>query len=148
MATSRVSQPPFERDARVYLLVEEARLRCEVLQAAEEAEAKRRELRRLHRDVGLAGLYISTTMPSELRRRLLARVHARHDRLSGNRAGAARGLHRVLKRATRELSRAIVSGGAAEHRELAQLHLLRATEFVGPAPSPLPVHLFRQRHPA
>ena len=148
MTIARVSQSPFERDARVYILVEEARLRCEVLHAAAAVDAHRRELRRLHRDVGLAGLYISTTMPSELRRRLLARVHARHDRLSGHRAGAARGLHRVLKRATRELSRTIASGGAPEHRELAQLHLLRATEFVGPAPSPLPVHLFRQRHPA
>jgi hypothetical protein len=144
----RPPQPPYERDARVYVLVEEARLRCEALQTAAQPDAERRALRRLHRDVGLAGLYVSTTMPSELRRRLLARVHARCDRRSGNRAGAARGLHRVIRRAARELTRAMASGGAAEHRELAQLHLLRATEFKTLAPSPLPGHRFRQRHPA
>ena len=148
MTPARVSLSPFERDARVYMVLEEARLRCEVLQAVAAAHAQRRELRRLHRDVGLAGLHISATMPSELRRRLLAHVHARHDRLSANQAGAARGLHRVLRRASRELTRAIARGGAAEHRELAQLHLVRATELVGSAPSPLPIHLFRQRHPA
>jgi hypothetical protein len=87
-------------------------------------------------------------MPSEVRRKLLARVHARHDRHRGSRAGAVRGLHRVIRRAARELSRGIAHAGAAEHREVAQLHLLRATEFEAPAPTPRPANLFRQRHPA
>jgi hypothetical protein len=148
MVKPRAPQPFYERDARVYVLVEEARLRSEALRAVATADAQRRELRRLHRDVGLAGLYISTTMPAELRWRLLARVHARHDWLSGQRACALGGLHRVIRRAARELSRAIAAGGTVDYRELAQLHLLRATEFVTPAPSPRAPHLFRQRHPA
>jgi hypothetical protein len=136
---------PYKRDVRVYVLLEEARLRCEALRAGARTDERRRELRRLHRDLGLSGLYASTFIPTETRRALLSRVHARCDRLG---RGSARGLQRTVRRAARALSRAVAKDGPAEHLELARLHLLRATEFLLPVPSPRPSvpHVFRPRH--
>jgi hypothetical protein len=133
----------------VYLLAEEARLRCEALGARARTEERRRELRRLHRDLGLSGLYASTNIPSEIRRAVLSRVHTRCDLLVRGRAGSVRGLERTVRRAGRALSRSVAKDGQAEHLELAQLHLLRAMEFLIPTPSPRPssvVHVFRPRH--
>jgi hypothetical protein len=138
----------FKHDARVYVLVEEARLRCEALCADAPTDEGRRVLRRLHRNLGLSGLYVSTHIPSRARRALLARVHARCDHLGCGSAGTMRGLSRTVRRAARTLSRAVGKDGPAEHRELAQLHLHRAMEFLFPAPSPRPsvAHVLRQRH--
>jgi hypothetical protein len=138
----------YKHDARAYVLAEEARLRCEALSAAVRTAERRRELRRLHRDLGLSGLYLSTNIPASVRRALLARVHARCERLDRRRAGTMRGLARTVRRAVRALGRAADKAGPAEHRELAQLHLHRAMEFLIPAPSPRPsvAHVFRQRH--
>jgi hypothetical protein len=134
----------------VYVLVEEARLRCEALRASARSDERRRELRRLHRDLGLSGLYVSANIPSETRRALLSRVHSRCDRPGRARGGSARGLERTVRRAVRALGRAVARDGSAEHLELAQLHLLRAMEFVTAAPSPRPsvAHVFLPRHPA
>jgi hypothetical protein len=138
----------YKRDVRVYALIEEARLRCEALRAAAGTDERRRELRRLHRDLGLSGLYASTNIPAEARRTLLSRVHARCDHLPRGRAGSARGLQRTVRRAVRALRRGVAKDGPAEHLELAQLHLLRAMEFLIAPPSPRPaaVHVFRPRH--
>jgi hypothetical protein len=138
----------FKHDARAYVLVEEARLRCEALCAAAPTDDRRRVLRRLHGNLGLSGLYVSTHIPSRVRRALLARVHVRCAHLGCGGAGTMRGLSRTVHRAARTLSRAMTKDGPAEHRELAQLHLHRAMEFLVPAPSPRPsvAHVLRQRH--
>jgi len=139
---------PYKHDVRVYLLIEEARLRCEALRAGARTEERRRELRPLHRALGLAGLYASTNIPSETRRALLSRVHSRCDHLPRGRTACVRGLQRTVRRALRALTRAVAKDGPAEHLELARLHLIRATEFLIPTPSPRPsaVHVFRPRH--
>jgi hypothetical protein len=147
MATLRARQrreAPYKRDARVYVLVEEARIRCEALRGRAPQDPARAELQRVHRDLGLSGLYVSTTIPSSVRRALLARVHERCEHLKSS----PRGLARTVRQATRELARTVSKHGAAEHRELAHLHLLRAMEFLIAAPSPRPsgAHSFRQRH--
>jgi hypothetical protein len=132
----------------VYVLVEEARLRCEALRARARTEERRRALRRLHRDLGLSGLYASANIPSETRRAVLSRVHTRCDHVVRGRVGSVRGLARTVRRAGRALTRAVAKDGPAEHLELAQLHLLRAMEFLIPTPCPRPsvVHVFRARH--
>jgi hypothetical protein len=139
----------YKHDTRVYVLVEEARLRCEALCAAAPTDERRGELRRLHRNLGLSGLYASTNIPASVRRALLARVHGRCEALGGGGA-TMRGLTRTVRRAAKALARALVKDGPADHRELAQLHLDRAMEFLLPAPSPRPSvrHVFRQRHRA
>lgn len=138
---------PHERDARAYVLVEEARLRCEALQAAACREERRSELRRLHRHLGLAGLYASSNLPSRTRSALLARVHDRCERMSVASTG---GLLRTTRSAARAVRRSLAKDGPAEHMELARLHLSRAMEFLAPASvpgSPL-AHSLRLRHPA
>ncbi len=139
---------PYKRDVRPYVLIEEARLRCESLAATAGTEQRRRELRRLHRDLGLSGLYASTNIPPETRRTLLSRVHSRCDHLGRRRLASTRGLQRTVRRAVRVLRHAVVKDGPADHLELAHLHLLRAMEFLIPLPSPHPAvaHVFRPRH--
>ncbi len=132
----------------MYVLVEEARLRCEAL-LADVPKASHRELRRMHHHLGLTGLHVSTTIPPPLRHALLARVHSRCDHRGGG-VRSTRGFERSVRRAARELARALSGEGSAEHRELAHLHLLKAMEFLAPAPVPgqrsSAAHAFRQRH--
>jgi hypothetical protein len=141
---------PSKHEVRAYVLVEEARLRCEALRAAATADERRRELRRVHRDLGLCGLYASTNIPSTTRCALLSQVHARCERLGRGGAGTTRGLRRTVRRAARALRSAVDKVGPADHLKLAQLHLLRAMEFLIPSSAPRPAagHLFRARHVA
>jgi N-formylglutamate amidohydrolase len=118
-------------EERIYVLVEEARVRCEALRDAADAGAVRDELHRLHRELGLSALHVSTHMPSTVRRSLLARVHSRCDHQLGTR----RGLKRTVDRALREVK---VKAASAEHIQLTRLHLLRAMEFLCPTPTPRP----------
>lgn len=133
----------YKDDAQVYVLVEEARLRCEALRRMASTEESQRELRRLHRDLGLSGLHASTKLPAPARRALLARVHARTDSVACSGPGARRGLVRTVRRAKRAMARSLARNGRADHIELAQLHLFRAMEFLLPAGK----HGFAVAHP-
>jgi hypothetical protein len=55
-------------EERAYVLVEEARLRCEALRDAADGGEVRDELHRLHRELGLSALHVSTDMPPPVRR--------------------------------------------------------------------------------
>jgi hypothetical protein len=59
-----------------------------------------------------------------------------------------RGLKRTVRRAGRTLGRAADKLGPAEHLKLAQLHLLRAMEFLAPGAIRRPAAgpMFRPRH--
>lgn len=148
MACTRATPAEIKRsrrqEERAYVLIEEARLRCEALLAAAGREQRQRELHCVHHDLGLSALHVSTHIPSAQRLALLARVHARCDR----RPGTRRGLERTVHRAARELCRITGKANSPEPVELAHLHLLRATELLLSAPAPRPslVHVLRARH--
>lgn len=147
MLATRLQPRPYQRDARAYVLVEEARLRCEALRAAARDEARGHELRRLHRELGLAGLYASANVPSRTRRALLGGVHDRCDQPGASIASTG-GLLRTMRRALRAARRSLTKDGPADHMELARLHLLRAMEFLTPTAVSRPslAQAFRPRH--
>jgi hypothetical protein len=75
-----VPEPPAGRDASAYVLLEEAKLRCETLRGQARTHVRRQELHRLHRELGIAGLVASSNVPSHERHMLLERAHEQSAR--------------------------------------------------------------------
>ena len=117
-------EPPQNRDARAYVLLEEARLRCEALRADARTPARSATLNRLHRELGLAGLFTSSNLPSSVRHTLLADAHQRCTEALADDAIDALAL--VMRRSEDAVDDGLVAPGLSDHMDLAHVHLLRA----------------------
>jgi hypothetical protein len=123
---------PFENqdDARVYVWLEEARLRCEELQSRATTALQRQALHRVHRELGLAGLFASSNMPTHVRHALLTIARQRCIGPLSQAAEEVEGLEVVMLRARDAVEYAAVVSGLSDHMHLAHVHLLRGQELV------------------
>jgi hypothetical protein len=124
-----------ELTGHAYMLVEEARLRCEVLREGLPCTARWQRLRELHRELGLAGLAASEMIFPVARQALLDQAH-RRSAGAGTAAGDWRALMQLMRHALRVMDRAFVASGAAEDITVAQWHLVSALELVDMEPGP------------
>ena len=118
------------RDARAYVLLEEARLRCERLRAGAATAGSRKAFDCLHQELGLAGFSASSNLRAQVRHALLADAHKR----CGKRVMAAvddlDALALVVVDAKRAVGRGLVTPGLSDHMQLAQVHLLHGQELL------------------
>jgi hypothetical protein len=112
-----------------YMLLEEARLRCQALvedsQDDSYIDPDGLSLNGLYCDLGTAGYYASARLEPARRRQLLAQAHARSDR--GD-ATSVRALADVTAAATRTVERALTVTGLLDHMHLAHIHVMSACE--------------------
>lgn len=111
-----------------YILLEEARLRCQSLLAERDDsyfDPDGVSLTGLYSDLGIAGYYASARLEPARRRQLLAQAHARSDR--GD-AMSVRALADVTAAATRTVERALTVTGLLDHMHLAHIHVMSACE--------------------
>ena len=114
-----------------YMLLEEARLRCNSLLAEEHASsdaAGMRTVARLYGELGIAGYYVSARLEPDRRRELLALAHARSRKQEGQDSGSARELTDVTAAATRSVERALALTGLLDHIHLAHVHVMSACD--------------------
>jgi hypothetical protein len=113
-----------EREAHAYLLLEEARLRCERF----ENGPLQSELRLIHREIGMAGLFASSEIPSSLRHALLdaARLYDESP-IPGDPVAV---LEVALGRACTAVERCLTARAPADHMHLAHVHALGAIDVL------------------
>jgi len=127
---SRVTESScWERDGCAYLLLEEARLRCEALREASSG-AQRDALHRLHREIGRAGLLASARIPTYTRHELLAQARVACAGATADRREATRALVLVVGRAQRAVERALGPPELSDHIGRARRHVLGALELL------------------
>jgi hypothetical protein len=116
-------------DEHAYVLVEQARLRCEHFHDSVGTDTERLALEQIHRELGMAGWLISSPLDSLRRLPLLAEAHLQ---------AAIPTLH---PRPAHTLAAAVIEGEDAvvaalmydtgsDHMHLAHLHLLCAMELL------------------
>jgi hypothetical protein len=123
-------EPPRERDARAYALLEEARLRCEALRGAATTSTRREALHRVHRELGLAGLFASSNLPTSARHALLANAHGAAQGASCQASDAFDSLVSIVVCCCDAVEHGLVAPGLSDHMHLAHVHLLRAQELL------------------
>lgn len=120
-----------------YMLLEEARLRCEALlddaallddDYGGRVDLDGLSLSGLYGDLGIAGYYASARLEPARRKQLLAQAHARCNRCSGSSAASVRALSDVTAAATRTVERALTVSGLLDHMHLAHIHVMSASE--------------------
>jgi hypothetical protein len=127
LTTIEVAQ--LEGDAHAYVLVEQARLRCEEFHHSVGTDAERLTLERIHREIGMAGWLVSSTLAPVSRLRLLAAAHRQattptlHLRL-------AHALAAVVIEGEDAVVAALTRDTGSDHMHLAHLHLLCAMELL------------------
>lgn len=114
-----------EPGGAVYVLLEEARLRCEQL-LADAAGAERRRLHRLRSELGMAGYWVSGELVPGKRLQLLE--HARRRSLATAAADRTVALERLVRVCARVLERESELNGepSPDHVELVHRHLVAA----------------------
>jgi hypothetical protein len=110
--------------------LEEARLRCEAFRAAAATPARREALQRLHRELGLAGLFASSNIPTSTRLALLADAHRRCGERSPDASNPMDVLVSIMHRSQDAVEHALVAPGLSDHMHLAHVHLLCAQELL------------------
>jgi hypothetical protein len=120
------SESPQDRDGRAYVLLEEARLRCEAMRAEAGTRARYDTLNRLHRELGLAGLFASSNLPTSVRHALLADAHQRCPEALPHGADALHALVLAMRRSEDAVDAGLVAPGLSDHMDRALVHLLRA----------------------
>ncbi|MGH2874440.1 MAG: hypothetical protein ACRDL5_18525 [Solirubrobacteraceae bacterium] len=122
-------------DAIGYLLLEEARLRCEDLRHAGPGSPRThseppRRLAQLYRELGLAGFYAGAELVPWTRHGLLALARARCERVMPNLEERLLALFTTTMSAQRALDAALQGSRGAEHIGLAHVHLLVAEKHL------------------
>ncbi len=118
-------------DELAYMLLEEARLRCQLLlDDIEEAcvEPGGLSLSGLYGDIGIAGYYASARFDPARRKELLAQAYARCERGVGGTASSVAALAEVTAAATRTVEHALTVTGLHDHMHLAHIHVMSACE--------------------
>jgi ferredoxin len=111
-----------------YMLLEEARLRCQALledSLESYIDPDGLSMNGLYGDLGIAGYYASARLEPARRRQLLAQARARADR---DDATSVRALADVTAAATRTVERALTVTGLLDHMHLAHIHVMSACE--------------------
>jgi len=111
---------PQEGEEQAYTLLEEARLRCEQLTADEPED--RVSLRKIHRELGLAGWLASSELAPDRRLALLDNAHQRSTTALLHPAQSPH----ALATAAITADDALADTEQTEHLHLAHLHLLCA----------------------
>jgi len=112
-----------------YVLVEQSRLRCEHYHHSVGTDAERLALEQIHRELGLAGWLISSTLDPVRRLSLLATAHLQaaiatpHTRL-------AHALAAIVIEGEDAVVAALTRDTGSDHMHLAHLHLLCAMELL------------------
>jgi hypothetical protein len=118
-----------EGDERAYVLLEEARLRCERLGLEARTDAERISMELIHKELGMAGWLASSEIDSGRRLELLATAHDRSTEtmLQPPKNHALAG---VASSAEDAVAEGLAGSGQSDHMHLAHLHLLRALELL------------------
>jgi hypothetical protein len=111
-------------ETKVYGGLERCRIWCEQLRRE---DPSMQALRRVHRELGLAGYHASHALPCGVRQQTLA---AAHEACSSNQGidASLGALERELDRSVKDLHGAIQSAPDADHLHLAQRHALSAQD--------------------
>lgn len=116
-------------DEGAYALVEEARLRCEQLQAEASHDLERNALRAIHHQLGMAGWAASTELQPQRRHAVLRDAH--HQSVRPMRHPVAEhALAEVLIDAEDALAAGLGRDQQGEHLHLAHIHLLHAMDLL------------------
>ena len=116
-----------------YMLLEEARLRCELLvddSSEADLDPDCLSLTGLYGDIGLAGYYASARLEPARRKVLLAQAHARCQRGVGGTASSVRVLAEATAAAARTVECALTVTEPLDHMHLAHIHLMSACEVL------------------
>jgi len=90
---------------------------------------QREALHAVHRELGLAGLFASSNIPTQVRHALLADAHRRCEQLVAEASDQLDGLIVVLRRATHAVEHGLLAPGLSDHIHLAHLHVLRGQQL-------------------
>lgn len=116
-------------DEHAYVLVEQARLRCEHFRSSVGTGTERLALEQIHRELGMAGWLISSPLDSVRRLSLLAAAHLQatiptlHPR-------QAHTLAAVVIEGEDAVVATLMHDTGSDHMHLAHLHLLYAMELL------------------
>jgi hypothetical protein len=127
VTTSEIAQ--LTGDEHAYLLVEQARLRCEDFHDSVGTDTERLALEQIHRELGMAGWLISSPLDRLRRLPLLAEAHlqATIPRLHPRQAHT---LAAVVIEGEDAVLAALLHDTGGDHMHLAHLHLLYAMELL------------------
>jgi hypothetical protein len=116
-------------DEHAYMLVEQARLRCEDFHDSVGTRTERLVLEQIHRELGMAGWLISSPLDRLRRLPLLAEAHlqATIPRLHPRQAHT---LAAVVIEGEDAVLAALLHDTGGDHMHLAHLHLLYAMELL------------------
>lgn len=117
---------PSQSGELAYAVLEEARLVCERLSGGDVTHAG--GLRVLHRQLGMAGFYVSCEMAELRRRRLLQHAKARCDERFGAEADLCASLQALAQEGRVAIEHALQLVGPCDHLHLAHVYLLDAAE--------------------
>lgn len=134
--TRRKKLPPLapptpieQREEAAYVLLEEARLRCERLRETTRADAARRPLDVLHRELGLAGFCASARLDSQRRQNALQLAHRQLEQARTALPDLGR-LLGLVERAEQAIQACLIAPGFSDHTHEAHIHLIAARELL------------------
>ncbi len=116
-----------EQESRAYVLIEEARLRCERLASAE----TNGWLSDLHREVGMAGLCASARLEGWARQILLEAARVRSESPIRGVPDAETTVEIALGRARTAVEQCLTMPEKADHMRQAHVHLRAARDLLG-----------------
>jgi hypothetical protein len=119
-------------DERAYLLLEEARLRCEALRDGTSNDEERRRLASLYGELGLAAFLVSSDIPPRRRRALLELARTQSARPASEPSDPAHALVALTLRAQAAMEHGAMSPALIAHMERAWVYLRRAQERLEP----------------
>jgi hypothetical protein len=132
--TARFTLTEEEQESRAYVLIEEARLRCERLEIVglrHFDEGDRQDLfREIHREIGMAGLFASTEIESWSRKILLEAARLRSESPIRGALDAAGILEIALGRACTAIEHCLNAPEPVDHMHLAHIHVLTGIDLL------------------
>jgi hypothetical protein len=128
-----VAGPALARDEAAYVQLEDARLRCERLRLHADSRGRRDLLHTVHRDLGMAGFFVSSNLEGARRRAALAVARERSAATLGRGDDDVDALQAVSRRALNAVEHAFSAPGLCDHVHLAHLYLLAALESLSTA---------------
>ncbi len=114
---------------QAYVLVEQARLRCEEFHRSVGTDAERLALEQIHRELGMAGWLISSTLDPVRRLSLLATAHVQAT-IATPHPRHAHALAAIVIEGEDAVVAALTRDTGSDHMHLAHLHLLCAMELL------------------
>lgn len=119
-----------ERDEAAYTLLEEARIRCEDMQAEAEQPPEQEWLLRLHRELGTAGYLASENISCARRTALVALARTQATVPTPDARGPLAALIAVAEQAAAAVDQALIAPGLSDHALSARSHLAAAAEML------------------